>query len=414
MPSTRARAFFALGAGSARDVLIATAVAGGSGYAITVAAGAVLGNDAYLPFAAFWSALYLIVGALAGVQHETTRASRTPVPDAAEGTLARSVFLVSAGASVVILASSSPLWIPLVFDEHGWAMLGPILLGAVGYLAICVASGVLAGIASWRLVAAISIADALLRAVAFGVTLALTNSVVALAWSVAVPFGVVGLIGALMVKGPAQGKYVIPERLSVIAWNSSRTVLSGAAMGALITGLPAILAATSAASDSDTVSSIAYVSSLVRSPLIVVTMAFQGLLVQRLRDAARGGGLVARLLALIGLAVIAVTAMVAVAGPRALDVLGRGEYTLSGGHMALLVASAAPTAAMFVTGAALLARSRHGSYLGGWLAAAVAAVLGLTLGLPLWTGVAIAVFAAPMLGLTVHVIALRSPGVNAS
>lgn len=408
MPNGAPRRGLVIGEGSARDVLVATAIAGGSGYIITVMAGAVLGREAYLPFAAFWSALYSVVGALAGVQHETTRASR-PMPGGTRshpGTTARSIFLLSATGTLVLLIASAPVWVNRVFERHGTALLAPVLVGAVGYVAIAVASGVLAGLASWRMVAVVSIADALARLACVGIALLFTRDVVILAWCVAVPFGAVGMAGAWVVTRAVRGSYTIDAALPLLAWNATRTVVSGAAMGVLITGFPALITATSSTSDQRTVTSLIFVSNLARSPLIVLTMAFQVMLVQRFRDALKPLAAVTRLLIALMVAGGLLTATVALAGRWVLDMVFGGEYVLSGGQMALLVGSSAPSAALFVTGAALLAQGRHGAYLTGWVLAATAAAAALVWAPSLMTGVAGAVLVAPILGLIVHAVVL--------
>lgn len=403
-------AALSLGAGSARDMLLATAVAGGAGYAITVAAGALLGHGDYLTFAAFWSALYLVVGALAGVQHETTRAARGTEVPAHPGTPARNIVVATAVATALLLLLPAPLWVPAVFGEHGSGLLAPLVVGALGYLVMAVTGGVLAGLASWRLLAGITIADALLRVVLLAVGLAVTNDVVLLAWCVAVPFGLAGIGAATLLTPVVRGRYQIVEPLGRLAWNAARTVASGAAMGVLITGFPALLKATSAASTAD-VSSVVFVSSLVRSPLIVLAMAFQVMLVQRLRDARRPMTLVTRALALLTGVGTAATALVAIAGPWLLEVSFGGEYRLGAGTMALLVASAVPTAGLFFTGAALLATNRHGAYVAGWGIAALVGICALiALADHLVIAVAAATAGAPLIGLTVHGVALVARG----
>lgn len=408
MPSGASRRSVMIGQGSARDVLVATAIAGGSGYVITVAAGAVLGPDAYRPFAVFWSVLYFVVGALAGVQHETTRASRPVEPGTRvhPGTTARSIFLLTTTGTLVLLIASAPVWVNRVFKEHGAALLAPVLVGAVGYVAIAVASGVLAGLASWRLVAMVSIADALARLAFVGIAFAFTHDVVVLAWCVAVPFGAVGLAAAWVITRAVRGSYTIDTPLPRLAWNATRTVVSGAAMGVLITGFPALLAWAFPTSDARTVTSLIFVSNLVRSPLIVLTMAFQVMLVQRFRDAARPLAAVAKLLVALFAAGGVLTVLVTVAGPWILDAVFGGKYILSAGQMALLVGSAAPSAALFVTGAALLAQGKHGVYVTGWVLAATAATAALVVAPSLMAGVAGAVLVAPLLGLVVHAVAL--------
>lgn len=408
MSSPRGLRLLTVGAGSTRDVLAATAIAGGAGYAITFAAGAVLGSKDYLPFAAFWSALYLIVGALAGVQHETTRASRPATPPTHPGTAARNVFVAVGAATTVLLLATSPLWVHRVFDAHGGALLAPLVVGALGYLAMCVAGGVLAGLASWRLIAVITAADALLRLALVGTALLVTRDVVVLAWCVAVPFGVVGMVGGWLVTARVRGSYTIDAPLGQLAWNATRTVASGAAMGVLITGFPALLSATASNADteSNAVSSIMFVSNLVRSPLIVLTMAFQVMMVQRLRDAVRPDAAVAKLLAALFAVGAVLTAVVAAAGPSLLEAAFDGEYMLTTSQLVILVGSAAPSAAMFVTGAALLARGQHGTYVTGWALAAAVAVGALAWGPSLMVAVTGAVLVGPALGLCLHLVAL--------
>jgi hypothetical protein len=408
MPSGASRRSVMIGQGSARDVLVATAIAGGSGYVIIATAGLVLGSEASLPFVAFWSALYSVVGALAGVQHETTRASRPVEPGTRvhPGTTARSIFLLTATGTLVLLIASAPVWVNRVFKDHGTALLAPVLVGAVGYVAIAVASGVLAGLASWRLVALVSIADALTRLAFVGIAFAFTRDVVVLAWCVAIPFGAVGLAVAWVITRAVRGRYTIDTPLPRLAWNATRTVVSGAAMGVLITGFPALLAWTWSTSDERTVASLAYVSILVRSPLIVLTMAFQVMLVQRFRDAARPLAALAKLLVALVAVGIVLTVLVALAGPWILDAVFGGKYILSAGQMALLVGSAAPSAALFVTGAALLAQGKHGAYVTGWVLAATAATAALVWAPSLMMGVTGAVLVAPIIGLIVHAVAL--------
>jgi hypothetical protein len=280
------------------------------------------------------------------------------------------------------------------------------VVGAVGYLAIAVASGVLAGLASWRLVATVSIADALARLACVSVALAFTHDVVVLAWCVALPFGAVGLAVAYVITRAVRGAYTIDAPLPQLAWNATRTVVSGAAMGVLITGFPALLTAMAPAEDHRTVTSLILVSNLVRSPLIVLTMAFQVMLVQRLRDAAHPLAHVTRILAALAVVGGVLTGAVSLVGPRLLDVLFFGEYHLTAGQMALLVGSSVPSAALFVTGAALLAQGRHGVYVTGWVLAATGAVASLAWAPSLMAGVAGAVLIAPSVGLVVHSVAL--------
>lgn len=397
-----------LGKGSGRDVLIATAIGGASGYAITVAVGAVLGDEKYLPFAAFWSAIYVVVGALAGFQHEATRATR-PAP---HGTIPRTrghvIFLLAAIATTILVVASSPAWLDRVFTEHSNQLLAPLLVGAIGYVATAVTAGILGGLASWRLIALMTSADAIARLAAVSCALVFTRDAVILAWCVAIPFGVVGFGAAAIVRKKVHGRYTIDESLKQLAWNATRTVASGAAMGVLVTGFPALLTWSSPESEHSLVSSIVFVATLVRSPLIVITMAFQLILVQRLRDSTRPSATITRLLGILAVAGAVLTACGAALGPWVLEMLNAG-YSLSVAQIVILVGSAAPSAALFITGAGLLARGSHGAYVGGWALAAVCAVLIMSASDDVMTAVTGAVLIAPMVGLAVHVVALAKP-----
>ena len=401
-----ARQGFTLGAGSARDILVATAIAGAIGYTITVAAGTSLGNPGYLPFAAFWSLTYVVVGALAGVQHETTRAARAGNGGSEAGKAARGLFWSSAAGTVVLVAGSAFLWAPTVFDHNAVALTPPVIVGALGYLAVCVAAGILAGLASWRLVAAVTIADAALRLAAVLVALALTDDVVVLAWCVAMPFALVGGATALVVARIAKHRFVITATVRALAWNATRTVATGAAMAVLITGFPAVLVATSAASESMEVTSIVFAANLARSPLIVVALAFQLVLVQRMRDAKHPIAIVVRLVAGIVAAGAMLTVVALWIGPEVLAALSQHEYTISRGDAAVLVASAVPVAALVVTGAALLGRGRHGLYLLGWAVAGGGMVVALAMPVTLTMRVALAILVAPAFGLAIHAMGI--------
>ena len=59
---------------------IAAVIAGLAGLVVTSAVAVVAGAESYAVFAVFWSALYLIVGCLFGVQQEIARGVTAPGP----------------------------------------------------------------------------------------------------------------------------------------------------------------------------------------------------------------------------------------------------------------------------------------------------------------------------------------------
>lgn len=397
-----------LGVGSGRDVLAATAVVGIIGYAITVMSGAVLDESSYVPFAALWSLTYLVVGSLGGVQQETTRASRLGgAGRASQSGRARRVYVIAAGATTLILVATSPLWVDRVFPDHGYALLWPLLASVWGYLALAVASGILGGLSSWRLVSLATIADGVIRLFLVGICLASGADIVVLAWAVAAPFGLAGVLAAAAVRRAAHGRWHLDVDAPQLAWNASRVVLSGIAMGVLISGFPALLASTTSEARPSHVAAVIFASNLARSPLIVLAMAFQPLLVQRLRDAAAPGATIAQAMTVLAVAGATLTVLAAAAGPWLSRALFGGAYALDAPMLAMLVGSAAPTAMLIVTGATLLARGRHSAYLAGWLSAAFGAVFAFMSPWNLMATVAGSLIASPLLGLAVHVALLH-------
>jgi hypothetical protein len=245
------------------------------------------------------------------------------------------------------------------------------------------------------------------RVVAVGVALVFTRDVVVLAWCVSAPFLVVGLGSALLVRAKANGRYRLDAGLAQLSWNTTRTVASGIAMGALVSGFPALLTASSPGADVARVTSLVFAVNILRSPLVVLTMAFQALLVQRLRDTPATWPTVRRW----GLGVIDATAVAALLaatlGPYLSRTLFGGVYALDAVDLGIVVASAAPVAALVIAGSALLARGHHGLYAAGWLTAAVAAIGALAMPLDLTATLIAALIIAPLVGLTIHALAVR-------
>ena len=395
-----------LGKGSARDLLLATAIAGGVGYAVTAVAGAYLGHEKYLVFASFWSALYLVVGALAGVQHEASRASRPFTESQHRGTTVRDLTASLALLTAIALGSTAPWWSQAVFAQEGRALALPLIVGAVGYVVIAVLSGVLGGLRSWRIIASITVADALVRVTTFSLAIAMGANVSTIIWIVSLPFAAVAVLSTTLLSSTIRGRYVIEDTLSQLAWNTVRTVGSGAAMGVLITGFPAMLAATTSAPDQLT-SSAMFVANLVRSPIIVIAMSLQVFMVQKLRDSSQPKAILTKVgVALVTLGVVATT-LGALLGPTVLEAVFGGEYSLNSTLFAILIASSVPTGALFFSGAGLLAANRHGAYVLGWAVAAALSVAALLVFRDEFQSALIAAtVAAPTIGLAIHACGL--------
>lgn len=378
-----------------RAILVATAIAGVASYLVTWFVPRVIGFADYATFAVFWAALYLVVGTLSGLQQEVTRATVPLSGDApAHVNRARNFGLIAAAVTFVVVlavAFTSPFAWPLAF-------------GTASYALVAVLVGTLFGLSRWRAAAALVLVDALLRLVAILLTLLFTHEIVALAWAAAVPFGLALLVVWPFARRAVVGKAQLDVGYGRLSWNVSRTLLAAASTGVMVSGFPLLLGLTSPGADSVQLGLYILAATLVRAPLVVVAMSLQSYLVVQFRDAADRAS--RRLLLVLG--GIAATGVVLAAlgwliGPAVFGWLFPGEPAPDGWFVAALVISSALVAAMFVSGAAVLARSQHFVYSAGWVVGAVVTVVVLLLPLDLATRTILALIAGPAVGLAVQV-----------
>ncbi|TPW97638.1 hypothetical protein FJ656_33950, partial [Schumannella luteola] len=105
----------------ATTLLVATLVAGVAGYLVTWFAFRLTGPAEYAGFAVFWASIYLVVGALAGVQQEIARATHPVRGDEAVGPrTARTFGLALAVVVALAILGTAPLWGAAVFPEATW------------------------------------------------------------------------------------------------------------------------------------------------------------------------------------------------------------------------------------------------------------------------------------------------------
>jgi O-antigen/teichoic acid export membrane protein len=387
-------------------ILAATVVAGGVGYLIQILAPALLPDaDAYLTFSVFWSALYLCVAAIAGVQQEVTRATRpSPVPP--RNTVLRTFTLLSAGVLAIVSVLVGVLLAPTIFPTAPVVLTTWFGVGIVGYLLSAVFAGVLYGLALWGPIAALIAADAVVRGVLVTVALAVDAPEGVVAAAVSVPFVLSFGLLWLVVRKRVIGRFMLdvgPRRLSV---NALGTVTAAAATGIMVTGLPLLLRTTMPAASAVAIASLVLTITLTRAPLIVPLMALQSFLIVDFR----GTGRRTRLARYLGMAAAA-TALATLAAwlwaPALVGWLTGGRYAVAGWAAAGIVLSAGLVAMMCLTGPALLSASRHGPYVAGWVSAAAATVVLLLLPLAPEPRTVVALMAAPALGLAVHFGGLR-------
>ena len=388
-------------------IVVATAIAGVAGYLVTWIVFRVIGAAEYAVFAVFWSTIYLIIGALSGIQQEITRATRVREDGDPPGRpVARNFAVIAALVIAVLVVATFPLWTLVVFPDDGVGLVLPLAVGTAAYVVVAVTGGTLFGLSLWTPVAWIVAIDGMLRLLAVGGVLLIAHDPVALAWAVALPFPVSVAIIWPLVRGRVVGRNRLDVGPRALTWNVARTVVAAASTGVLVSGFPVILKLTSVGEGAAVLGVVILAVTLVRAPLIVTAMSLQGYLIVQLRPA---DGLARRILLLVGLIVaggIVLSVLGWLLGPQLFLLLFGQQAVVSGGLIAGLVGSSAAVAVLFVTGPALLTRGAHFAYSAGWLLAAAATVGALLLPFPFLDRTVISLVVGPLVGLLAHVVGL--------
>ena len=396
-------------------------MSGLSGYLVTWRVFTASGAAGYAVFSVFWSALFLVVGVLFGVQQEATRAvaqaeRETGTAEREAGTATQngrrsSIWLFAAGLAVVVLAVvllTALLWAApsLGQDQAGLSVF--VAIGAAFNCLVAAGSGVMAGSGMWRQLASVVALDGVLRVVFVLLALAMTTEPWVLALAVILPFPLA--LAAVFLSAPRAliARAVVPERMRGLAVNTLRTMIAASATAVLINGFPLILSFFSSPAGHRQLGSLVLAVTLTRAPILVPLMALSSFLVSQFARAPQGAfRLVTRLSALIA-GVVAVLCLCAWAfGVPVVKAVFGAQFDLDAGTLTALVASSGMIGILCVTGSAVLARNLHGGYAIGWVAASVVTIALLFLPLPLEGRAALALAAGPAIGILVHLWWLR-------
>jgi hypothetical protein len=393
-------------------ILAATAVAGVASYAVTWLVPHAIGLSRYAAFAIFWAFLYLVVGALSGIQQEVARATSLAEPPHRPSTpRARNFAVVSGVGMFLLITLSSPLWSARVFAAGDGGLVWPLAVGTSSYVVVAVLAGSLYGLSKWRPVAVMIAIDALLRLLAIAVVLAFTQDALALAWAVAFPFPMAVLIVWPFVRRSVVGRLHLDVGYRDLTWNVLRTVLAAASTGVMVSGFPLLLGLTSGGVSKTVVGLFILTITLTRAPLIVVAMSLQSYFIVLFRDS--GSAFWRRFLAIEAVLIGGGAVLVPLGwwlGPIVFSFLFPGQPSPDGPLIALIVVSSALVGAMCVTAPAVLARSKHSVYSAGWVAGALVTIATLLLPLDFASRTVWALLAGPIVGLLVHLSYLAAPG----
>jgi O-antigen/teichoic acid export membrane protein len=389
---------------SASLIIGATVIAGIAGYAVTFIVFRQIGPVAYVVFAAFWAAMYLVIGALSGIQQEITRATH-PIEFGARAhaSHARNFAFVVTASLFVLMVATSPLWAHLEFPRAGGELIWPLAVGASSYVLVATLGGTLYGVAQWRSIFWMIVTDSVLRLLFLIVALFITRDVVWLAWAAALPIPLTILLLWRSIRPGVVGRSDIDVGYRVLTWNVARTVLASVSTAVLVSGFPVILTVAGRSTSQAFVGHLIFAITITRAPLIVVVMSLQSFLIVRFRSHDRS---LRRSLALVVTALlgggIVLAGLAWLIGPPILNWLSGGPTGINGELMGILVISSALIAALTVTGSAVLARGRHFIYSLGWVAAAIATIVVMSIPLPLVERVEAALLIGPVVGLLFH------------
>jgi len=404
-------------------ILAATAIAGIAGYVVTWRVYTEVGAAGYGVFSVFWSALFLVVGVLFGLQQESTRATaqtasaRTAAADPparppAQPARATSLWSFAAVAALVVgivVIATSVLWAVPSLGQANAGLAWLVALGAALNCLVAAASGVMAGAGMWRQLAAIVALDGILRVAGVVAVLSVTHDIVPLAIAVIAPFPVSLAIVFLTAPRALIENARVVLGLGDLISNTARTMLAASATAVLINGFPLVLSFFAGPDNHADLGSLVLAVTLTRAPILVPLTALSSFLVNRFSHHPESTGrTVAVLLAAIA-GVIGVLCLAAwLWGDPVMHFVFGPEFDLGAGVLVALIASSGLIGALFVSGSAVLARNLHGLYAIGWVVASLVTLALLFLPLPLPERAALALAVGPAVGLIVHLTGMRT------
>ena len=393
-------------------VLAATLVAGVSGYLVMWLVARELGAADYAVFGVFWSALFLIVGVLFGIQQETTRATAIALVYP-EGAVRRSsLWLFAGGVAVVVgivVVLTGLWWAPRTLGAGNAPLIAQVALGSAANAVVATLSGVLAGARLWRHLAAIIAVDGVVRLLAVIVALGLGGDPAALAWAVVIPFPIALGLVFLVSPRPLIQFSTSPLTYRRLISNSAQTMLAASATALIINGFPLVLAFFAAANEKAELGALILAITITRAPVLVPLMALQSYLVTRFTGSAVSPWpLIGRACGLIALAMAVLAVATFFWGTVAFATIIGSDFALPTAALVPLVVSSGFIGALSVTGPALLAGGNHRSYAAGWVLASVVSIGMLFLPVGLEAKAALSLSIGPVVGLMFHLVTLWS------
>lgn len=383
------------------------------GYAVLYLAARDLDPAGFSVFSVFWGAFGLVAGAANGLLQETTREvrfAREVGPSRASTRHTRPLKLagLTGLAAAALVAGSSPLWSGHVFVEARWLSVGLLCFGLANFAVHATLLGMLAGTNRWTQYGALMVTDAAIRVAVATATFVIGWGLVGFLWATVA--GAVAWLLLLAASGAARSAagLLTPVGTMDFLRGAAHSITAAGASAILVMGFPVLLQTTYGELGAEGGVVILAVT-VTRAPLLVPLTALQGNLIAHFVDQ-RGRRLRALGTPAASVAALGTAGAVAagLAGPWLLSTVFGGDYNTGGLLLAGLTIGATAIALLTLTGAATVAAALHRAYALGWVGATLASTLLLLLPFDLPTRTVVALLCGPLVGIAVHLTALRA------
>ncbi|MBJ7385574.1 MAG: hypothetical protein JHC55_13925, partial [Mycolicibacterium sp.] len=288
-----------------------------------------------------------------------------------------------------------------------WLSVALLAIGIAGFCVHATLLGVLAGVNRWSQYGTLIVGDAIGRVAVAIATFLIGWQLVGYLWAT-VAGSMAWLL--LLLASPAAraaARILTPGTVWTFLRGATHSIAAAGASAILVMGFPVLLKATS--SDLGAAGGVVILAvTLTRAPLLVPLTAMQGNLIAHFVDQreSRLRALLVPALVVCGLGALAVL-VAGLAGPWLLQTAFGSQYQAAGGLLAWFTAAAIAIALLTLTGAAAVAAALHRAYAVGWVGATLASTLLLLLPLDLETRTVVALMCGPVVGIVVHLVALR-------
>lgn len=355
-------------------VALGLVVNGVFAYAFLGLAGRTLGPEANEPLAVLWAMIYLIgPGFFLPFEQEVSRSlANRWAQGLGAGPLVRQAGTLAAVLAVVLVAISvaiAPFLVNDLFDGE-WLLLVGLDLAILGYAAVHVARGMLAGLGRFRGYSAYYVAENTLR-FGGGVVLAIAGV------AVAGPFGVVvGLAPALALAIAMRGEKDLASPGPPAPWGELTAALGSLLAASVCTAFllyagPVAIELLADPSESGEASRFLAGLTIARVPVFLF-QAVQAALLPKLSALAGAGRLLefrqrlARLLVVVSVIAVAGIVGAFLLGPFIIRVLFGADFVIGRTDIALLAASSGAFMLAVALGQALIALSGQSQVAIGW------------------------------------------------